>query len=77
MGPPTTLPLPFSPVPVPPKALRQTQTSRAPFYPFFPRAHYKKRHKMNVLVLSFAVSNTSYHPTPKPFRSPRETTCIV
>lgn len=45
-GPPNPHPpsLPFSPVPLsrPPKALRQTQSSRAPFYPFFPRAHYKK-----------------------------------
>lgn len=69
--PPPSLP---SPIPNPPKALRQTQSSRAPFYPFFPRAHYIKRHKMNVLVLSFAVSDTSSYPpprTPTLFRSPQ------
>lgn len=59
--PPPSLP---SPISIPPKALRQTQSSRAPFYPFFPRAHYIKRHKMNVLVLSFAVSDTSSYPPP-------------
>lgn len=70
LPPPPSLP---SPIPIPPKAPRQTQSSRAPFYPFFPRAHYIKRHKMNVLVLSFAVSDTSSYPPPHPDAFPLAT----